>query len=78
MLRRNRGGLFLILKAARRFPGSWKVDKRGVLSYSALFMQERTPQVANTPRWLKRANCTYPACRFRNSRVVWLNSPTFS
>ncbi len=29
MLRRTRGGLFLVLKAARRFPGSWKVDKRG-------------------------------------------------
>jgi hypothetical protein len=48
MLRRTRGGLFLVLKAARHFPGSWKVDKRGLLSYSALFMQGRTPQVANT------------------------------
>jgi hypothetical protein len=65
MLRRTRGGLFLVLKAARRFPGSWKVDKRGLLSYSALFMQGRTPQVANTRDAVVTGQ---PAA----SRYVWL------
>src|SRR5258708_40306007 len=43
LLGRTRGGLFLILTAARCFSGSWKVGKTGVLSYSCLFFQYRTP-----------------------------------